>query len=108
MSEVELDGFLIRDANQLKPFAFKLTRDSQDADDLFQETVYRALANRSGYNAGTNLKAWMFTIMRNIFINEYRKKLRHRSVIDTGINEAAADNMSSVKNEAEGNLQLKE
>jgi RNA polymerase sigma factor (sigma-70 family) len=47
-----------------------------------QETIYRALANKEKYHSGTNIKAWMYTIMRNIFINNYRKASRIRTVLD--------------------------
>lgn len=59
----------------LKPFAIKLTRDITDAEDLVQETVYKAIVNYEKFQTGTNLKAWLYTIMKNIFINDYRKKV---------------------------------
>ena len=74
MSATEFNQMLISQADFLKPFAINLTRDSEAAQDLFQETLYKALANHDKYNAGTNIKAWLFTIMRNIFINDYRRK----------------------------------
>lgn len=73
---------LITNAEFLMPFAITLTHDYEDARDLFQETVFRALANKEKYNIGTNLKAWLYTIMRNIFINDYRKKNRQQVVFD--------------------------
>ena len=57
----------------LKPYARSLTKDFEEAQDLFQETMVRALINKDKYTIGTNLKAWLYTIMRNIFINNYRK-----------------------------------
>ena len=57
----------------LKPHAVKLTRDVNDADDLIQETILRALTNEDKFQQGTNIKAWLFTIMKNIFINELEK-----------------------------------
>ena len=74
MSTLEFDQLLTSNADFLKPFAFTLTRDNESAKDLIQETLYRALSNKEKYNVGTNIKAWMYTIMRNIFINDYRKK----------------------------------
>jgi RNA polymerase sigma factor (sigma-70 family) len=73
---------LLNNADSLMPFAFKLTQDHEEARDLFQETIYKALANEEKYNMGTNLKAWLYTIMRNIFINDYRKKSRQNIVLD--------------------------
>jgi RNA polymerase sigma-70 factor, ECF subfamily len=57
----------------LKPFAVSLTRDKDDADDLIQETLFRALSSEQKFAEGTNLKAWMYIIMKNIFINDYRR-----------------------------------
>jgi RNA polymerase sigma-70 factor (ECF subfamily) len=71
---------LVDHSEFLKPFAITLTRDQEEAKDLFQETLYRALANVDKYNGGTNVKAWLYTIMRNIFINNYRRKARHRTI----------------------------
>ena len=67
----------------LKPHAMRLTRDINDAEDLFQETIVRALTNEDKFQEGTNIKAWLFTIMKNIFINDYRKKSKRNTVIDT-------------------------
>ncbi|MCB0507742.1 MAG: RNA polymerase sigma factor [Bacteroidetes bacterium] len=67
----------------LKPHAVKLTRDVNDADDLIQETILRALTNEDKFQQGTNIKAWLFTIMKNIFINDYRKKVKRNTILDT-------------------------
>ena len=67
----------------LKPHAMRLTRDINDAEDLIQETIVRALTNEDKFQEGTNIKAWLFTIMKNIFINDYRKKSKRNTVIDT-------------------------
>ncbi|HVG42451.1 MAG TPA: RNA polymerase sigma factor [Chitinophagaceae bacterium] len=78
----EFNSLVINNAEGLKPFAITLTRDKEAAQDLFQETLYKAFAHREKYEAGTNIKAWLCTIMRNIFINEYRRTERKRAVID--------------------------
>lgn len=69
--------------NTLQAFAYKLTKDIEHAHDLFQETAYRALRNRDKFRADTNFRAWLFTIMKNIFINDYRKKAKMNTLIDT-------------------------
>jgi RNA polymerase sigma-70 factor, ECF subfamily len=69
--------------NILQAFAYKLTKNMDDAKDLFQETAYRALTNQDKFKEGTNLKAWLFTIMRNIFINNYRKKIKTNTIFDS-------------------------
>jgi RNA polymerase sigma-70 factor (ECF subfamily) len=57
-------------------FALKLSKRKEDAEDLVQETAMRAYRNKAKYQVGTNFKAWAATIMRNTFINGYRKKKR--------------------------------
>lgn len=58
----------------LRAFAYKLTQDMEKSKDLYQETLYKALKNKDKFTLGTNFKAWMTTIMRNTFINEFRRK----------------------------------
>jgi RNA polymerase sigma-70 factor (ECF subfamily) len=66
----------------LRAFARSLCGDGVWADDLVQEAVMRAWANREKYQEGTNLKAWLFTILRNHFYNEIRKNKRYQDVGD--------------------------
>jgi RNA polymerase sigma-70 factor (ECF subfamily) len=109
MSAIDFDYIVSNNADYLKPFALTLTRDFESAKDLTQETLFRALANKEKYNPGTNIKAWLYTIMRNIFINDYRKKSRQNTVFDNTPNDFLLDhNQSSVSNMAESNLSLKE
>jgi RNA polymerase sigma-70 factor (ECF subfamily) len=67
----------------LRPFALKLTKDSEDANDLLQETLLKAFTNREKFNEGTNLKAWLYTIMKNTFITNYQRLVRRNTFIDT-------------------------
>ncbi len=69
-------------ANMLN-FAFLLTSNRDDAYDLLQDTTIKALDNRDKYTENTNFKGWIFTIMRNIFINKYRRSARQATIIDT-------------------------
>lgn len=87
MSTLEFNQMLLRNADYLRPFAITLTRDSEAAKDLLQETMYRALANRERYHVGTNIKAWLYTIMRNIFINNYRRNARQQTIFDNSSND---------------------
>lgn len=96
-------------AEFLKPFAVTLTRDQEDAKDLFQETLFRALANKEKYNVGTNIKAWLYTIMRNIFINNYRRKSKQNTIVDSTPNEFLLNyNQTTTANAAEVKLRLKD
>ena len=99
MSTVEFNLLLLVNSDFLNPFAITLTRDHESAKDLFQETMYRALANREKYNAGTNIKAWLYTIMRNIFINNYRKKIKQNVIFDSTSNDFLVNyNQSAISN----------
>ena len=67
----------------LRPFALRLTKDGDDANDLVQDTLVKAFTNRDKYQDGTNLKAWLFTIMKNTFITQYQRMVRRNTFIDT-------------------------
>jgi RNA polymerase sigma-70 factor (ECF subfamily) len=109
MSTVEFNQMLVNNAEFLKPFAITLTRDSEAAKDLFQETLFRALANKDKYSVGTNIKAWLYTIMRNIFINNYRRKVKQNTIFDSTPNDFLINQTQSVVvNNAESNLRLKD
>lgn len=109
MSTVEFNQMLVNNAEFLKPFAITLTRDSETAKDLFQETLYRALANKDKYNVGTNIKAWLYTIMRNVFINNYRRKVKQNTIFDSTPNEFLLNQSQAITaNAAESNLRLKD
>ncbi len=60
----------------LRAFALSLTKNSDQADDLVQDTMLRALRKRSSFQPGTNLNAWLFAILRNSFYSEHRKRIR--------------------------------
>ena len=64
-------------------FAYMLTSNRDDAYDLLQDTTLKALDNEDKYVDNTNFKGWVFTIMRNIFINNYRKVVRSATIVDT-------------------------
>jgi RNA polymerase sigma factor (sigma-70 family) len=109
MSTLEFTQVLLNNAEFLRPFAVTLTRDNEVAKDLYQETLYRALANKDKYNVGTNIKAWLFTIMRNIFINNYRRKAKQKTIFDSTPNDFFLDyNQATTSNDAESSLKLKE
>ncbi|MDE7376586.1 MAG: RNA polymerase sigma factor, partial [Muribaculaceae bacterium] len=64
-------------------FAYMLTSNRDDAYDLMQDTTLKALDNREKYAEESNFKGWVFTIMRNLFINNYRRASRAATVVDT-------------------------
>ncbi len=69
-------------SNSLRAFSLKLTGNEADANDLYQDTALRVISNADKYQPDTNFKAWAVTIMRNIFINNYRKKIRRGTILD--------------------------
>jgi len=109
MATTEFNDMLLDNASFLRPFAVNLTKDTEAANDLYQETLYKALANHEKYNAGTNIKAWLFTIMRNIFINNYRRQAKQRTIFDNTPEDYLLNmRQASVPNSAESNLRIKE
>ena len=85
METVNIDDFknrlLCLQDNVLK-FAYMLTSNREEAKDLLQDTTLKALDNCDKYIDNVNFKGWVFTIMRNIFINNYRRIVRNQTVVD--------------------------
>ena len=95
--------------NSLHAFSLKLTGNMDDAEDLYQDTVLRIITNAEKFNEGTNFKAWAITIMRNIFINNYRKKMRRNLIVDqTPNNYYINSGVRTIDNGGEGNMAYKE
>jgi RNA polymerase sigma-70 factor (ECF subfamily) len=63
-------------------FAYHLSYNETDSEDLVQDTFLRACKSIDSYRQGTNARAWLFTILRNIFINKYRDKVRQPQTVD--------------------------
>ena len=82
MNSISFKKNLLSVQEELLRFAYKLTADREEANDLLQETSLKALDNEDKYIPDTNLKGWMYTIMRNIFINNYRKIVRDQTFVD--------------------------
>lgn len=109
MSTLEFDSKFNSLAGLLRNFAYSLTRNNEDSKDLFQETAFRAMTNREKFQPGTNFKAWLFTIMKNIFINNYRKKVKSRTIFDSTDNNYYIDSgLHITKNDAGSNIMLNE
>jgi RNA polymerase sigma-70 factor, ECF subfamily len=109
MSTIEFNTKLDLISTMLYSFAYNLTKNVEDAKDLYQEAAFRALTNRDKFAAGTNFKAWVFTIMKNIFINNYRKKVKSNTIIDSTDNQFYLNSGSvSVLNSAESDIVMKE
>ena len=83
MATVKFQSNLMNLQANLLNFAYMLTSNRDDAYDLLQDTTLKALDNEAKYAEGTNFKGWVFTIMRNIFINNYRRGVRAATIVDT-------------------------
>ena len=92
----------------LKPFALSFTKDADDAQDLIQETVLRSLSSQGSYAEGTNVKAWMYTIMKNIFINSYRRNKKRNAVLDSLGNSQNSGISSVAFNDGESDIEMAE
>ncbi len=109
MSQIEFYSRFDQLTTLLQAFAYNLTKNQEDAKDLFQETAYRALTNRDKFSPGTNFKAWSFTIMKNIFINNYRKKVKANTIMDSTDNMYYINSGSvTISNGAEASMLMQE
>ena len=82
MTAIEFNHQITTLGNGLERFALSLTANQDDAKDLLQETYLKAILNREKFTDYTNLKAWVYTIMKNSFINNYRKSIRKQAIFN--------------------------
>ena len=80
--EVSFEGKLLALQDNMMNFAMTLTANKEQAKDLTQECILRALDNKEKYYDNVNFKGWVFTIMHNIFVNNYRKMVRSQTMVD--------------------------
>ncbi|MFA7272733.1 MAG: RNA polymerase sigma factor [Crocinitomicaceae bacterium] len=104
MSTLEFNSALIDLESYLKSFAYQFTKNEDDAKDLTQETMMKAFIYRTYYTPKTNFKAWVFTIMRNIFINQYRRKMKAKTIFDNSEESYLLNQASSNGNSPENLL----
>lgn len=82
MTTIQFQNSLTGLQNKMFFFALSLTSNTDKANDLVQETYLRALTYQNKFSPDTNLMAWIYTIMKNTFINEYRRNIKARSTIE--------------------------
>jgi len=103
MTTTEFNNSIRLYSGSLRNHALTFTRDADDADDLLQDTFVKAIRFMDRFEDGTNLKGWLFVIMRNTFLNSYRKKAKEKTNIVQEEEISSASLMkSSVKNDATG------
>lgn len=95
--KIDFDAEAMPHMNLLHNYAYKMTSNQLDADDLLQETYLRAFRFFDKFERGTNCKAWLFRIMKNLFINKYRKNQKEPGKVDYGEIENFFDNIRSEK-----------
>ncbi|HHM21268.1 MAG TPA: RNA polymerase sigma factor [Bacteroidetes bacterium] len=108
MSTIEFNCHFDNLQQKLLPFAYRLTNNYEDARDLLQETALRAFNNREKFETGTNFRAWMTTIMRNTFINFYRKKKNRATSSEPADSYVFINEDHAVSNAAHSNITLNE
>jgi len=81
MISLKFESMVTDHAPALKMYALHFTHDEQDADDLVQDTVLKAITYREKFQEGTNIKGWLYTIMKNTFINNYRRVLKISGIV---------------------------
>lgn len=84
MTAIEFNTRITQEKTSLKSFALSLTHNIDDALDLLQDTYVKAITYREKFEDSTNLKAWLFTIMKNTFINAYRRNRKTKQLISKG------------------------
>jgi RNA polymerase sigma factor (sigma-70 family) len=87
-------------------FAFRLTNDEDDANDLVQDTYLKAYRFINSFQEGTNAKAWLFRILKNSFINDYRKKSKEPSKVDYQEVEAVYNSNEDAEFESTSDLRI--
>jgi RNA polymerase sigma factor (sigma-70 family) len=81
MTKSEFNKLIISQEKHLKRYALKFTHDQEDANDLVQETMLKAITSCENFRADTNLKAWLFTIMKNSYINNYKRLVKKSQMV---------------------------
>ncbi len=107
MTSIEFKRLVEREARPLRHYAYQLTRNVEDTNDLVQETMLKAFTYQDKFEDGTNLKGWLYTIMKNTFINNYRRMVKRNTFIDQTDNDFYLDSVTlSVKNEGESKFMM--
>lgn len=109
MTQLEFNHQVKDHYKPLRGYALKLTQDPEEANDLVQETMLKAFNNKDKFEDGTNLKGWLYTIMKNIFINNYRRMVKGNVISDDTENQFYINQTgNSVRNEGDGRIVMKE
>ena len=94
-TRAEFEGLALRHLDALYAAALRLTRNERDAEDLVQDAFLRAFRFFDKFERGTNIKAWLFKILTNTFINRYRRSVKERTLVDGPERESVTDQLVS-------------
>ncbi len=81
MTKFEFNTLVVQHTDSLKVYALHFTRDNEEANDLVQDTMLKAVTYYGKFKEGTNLKGWLYTIMKNTFINNYRRFVKTNALV---------------------------
>ena len=109
MTKIEFNTLVLRQASSLRSYALHFTHDADDANDLVQDTMLKAITYYNKFKEGTNLKGWLYTIMKNTFINNYRRFVKVSSYV-TKSDEISSANLafSATKNQGESRFVIED
>lgn len=109
MTAIEFNTALVAQQQGLKNFALSLTADREEAQDLLQDTFMKALLYKDKFVQSTNLKAWLYMIMKNTFINAYRRSVKTREIMSRSKDVSSLGiSKNNQKNTAEAAIEHKE
>jgi RNA polymerase sigma-70 factor (ECF subfamily) len=108
MSTLEFNQMLSVHVPFLKSFALRFTKNIEDAEDLLQDTTVKALRYRNHFASGTNFRGWLYTIMKNIFINNYKRTKLRNTITDGSDNQYFLNHGKSSENTIASQLGEKE
>ena len=109
MTAIEFKQMVQKEGTSLRHYAYQLTRNVEDTNDLVQDTMLKALMYQDKFADGTNLKGWLYTIMKNTFINNYRRAVKAKEIIGEKTDLAMAQAYRKIgTNDAESNMVSKD
>lgn len=83
ITQINFDKMMEQELSALRNYALSLTHDLDDTKDLVQDTILKAYRYKDKFQAGTNLRGWLYTILKNSFINNYRRNQKRNTFLDT-------------------------
>jgi len=107
MNDRKFEDNIIKYNSAIHRFAFRLTRDKTKAQDLVQESFYKAFKYKNSFKSGSNFKSWIFTIVKNTFFDQY-KKVKRRAVSSKPIEDLEQFSSITARNEVYSNFAVEE